>query len=67
MAYGLEDGDYSSPAGQNHIHQKCICALPGLLNKLKNTPNPEERELIRLRIEESVPDNIYQDILGRYF
>ena len=28
--------DYTSLAGQAHVHHKCICAIPGLINQLDN-------------------------------
>ena len=72
MGYGgLGEGDYSSVDGQKHIHNKCICRVPGLLKRVNeiNITDPgatEQLQQIKEYLQESCPDEFFQQILVQY-
>lgn len=72
MGYGgLGEGDYDNPDGQKHIHDKCICRVPGLLKQVNDIAltDPDattKLQVIKAYLEESCPEEFYQQILVQY-
>lgn len=72
MGYGgIGEGDYSSSDGQKHVHHKCICCVPGLLNQVKLLDESIPDNVLKLQeikqyLLEACPDEFFQEILIQY-
>lgn len=63
---GLGLGDYTSQNGQLHIHGKCTCAIPGLMDSLKKCTTQECKDNIFQKLRECCTDNMLNDIISEY-